>query len=147
MTLRLDENFQRRSLWIASTHGLLYFSDCSIKGLKCLIAAVMPSASVSHGSQVMFSEFCTEESSKVQLSLTHGIHCGALLPEPSIAIQSSSDGIGKVMVCLTTTCFGDSGSVDVISLSIKFCNPPIEFSNGFRISEQLGFTLQRTLYM
>ena len=111
-TRGLAENSPLHSLSKAWTQGRLSVrthvlcGDWIIYGLKCLVAADIARASISHGSQASWwaLSFALKNPASAKFSLRVMYSVAAmpgLLTAPSVTIQSWSKGCGRVMVRLS----------------------------------------------
>ena len=106
-TRGLMENSPWHSFLYACTHGLLsvrteaLWFDCTVYGLKCLIAEAIDSASISHGNHVTRQppSLVLKKPASFSLSFCMAYIVAPMphpLTDPSVTIHSPSSGCGKV---------------------------------------------------
>ena len=138
---------------MAWTHGLLsvrrhgFDFDCIMYGLKCLIAAAMPNASISHGSHVTWCFFSLALKKPARqvcpFRETYSVDpMPCWVTEPSVTIHNWS--LGRVNVFWATR--------KASRVLYAQCNTSCDFlsamhdSRGDSTLEQCGMTRSNTLY-
>ena len=146
---------------MAWTHGLLsvrrhgFDFDWIMYGLKCLIAAAMPNASISHGSHVtwcFFSLALKKPARRVcPFRETYSVDpMPCWVTEPSVTIHNWSLGRGNVIDLLVDNVFWATRKAsrvlsDQCNTSCDFL-PAMHYSSGASTLEHCGMTRPNTLY-